>query len=1152
MPLKVSPAPRSWGTRFDSLTPPSPPRPSILHKISTAVNAGPDHSLDTQSTPSPIRTKEGKDAHDTSVFVGSLPTHVDHGELSRLLSEHLSSYARIKGIKIIRDSKGGICAFVQCESAAAAANIIQMMRRQPEPFMGKYLRYEQARVFKSLLISYRVPMQSAPANRLNCSQNSSSFKENVFELTPASDMRLLRPYGSKYVSILYNAEAHQYDQRMSLRHGVDTAASDFSANAAHVSTSAAEDMLLSPLCYDAETIYKLASFFGRVESCHSFRGNDKGNQYSYPPPHDAPRSTNMDLGCWEVKWERREDCCAAFTALRTVPHLTITWAHSLGTSPSPHGRPKAYSLSSLPSREFHSSIPQVTDVTTPSKGLLAASHMPSHLRTATYSTMSSEAGASTAAGTVGSPASSRHSSCSDGVNQDTSRPPATVESTGGTEEGDWTVVQPPFHSLPDPNLRSPTSLLVASPTQLSTSISSAKCHEGKRDVFMDALDRRNETKTQWGDSELSPLSPLSAQSVSSPTRWGDTAPFINALTKVDISPERASKEITRRFSFAENRTTSPLGLAISPDAYEGTPGDIHCSKTIRETTRPVPLSRMDPEPQNAESPLPPSLGYPIVSPGEGRVGKFGNAFGNKDGGGLRPVTIFAGGLEMYGPNAWDEAKVKSVFGKYGTILEVTVIKPGHKKSAFAFITYEDSPSASRAMAEEHNKVYDGRQIRVQPHRGVWGLGSRGRPFRNPARRGLASSSDLGFASLQSPFGFSSAAPGTSESDSNQHTGPTTPTPEPSLLANTISSQSSSVPTPAPAFPLPLSMMPPPGTVASTNYPAIPPAGYYAAPSPWFTPYSYVPFMPRYAPGHTVPVMPSSCSTATVNGDNIVYPPFTPYPAYPVYGHVEPPAEPSRQVHTPSSGGQQQPPLLPTGFLQGEQGLVAMYQPEALNQYMTSNNTQIRQLPGVPDLHQEGRQRSASTPTATAWPSYGYPSFYPAPPPGSMPPTPARAQSFPPPGYAVTMHNMGWYPHPSMNPSPSASHQQITPSVSRPTVHNPTPMNATSLSVSALFGTGPCSYNLPHGEANLSFRRRNRRYNTPSDSPHRYSDVRAQPGFRASGNYNRTYTPSVQHPGPSAAAPMSRIDEARSRNNAGEAGARGSVSSPAKFEESENC
>jgi hypothetical protein len=40
-----------------------------------------------------------------------------------------------------------------------------------------------------------------------------------------------------------------------------------------------------------------------------------------------------------------------------------------------------------------------------------------------------------------------------------------------------------------------------------------------------------------------------------------------------------------------------------------------------------------------------------------------------------PTTIFVGGLEMFGPNAWDEGKVRALFSKYGGIEAVKVIRP---------------------------------------------------------------------------------------------------------------------------------------------------------------------------------------------------------------------------------------------------------------------------------------------------------------------------------------------------------------------------------------------------------------------------------------------------------------------------------------------
>jgi hypothetical protein len=43
---------------------------------------------------------------------------------------------------------------------------------------------------------------------------------------------------------------------------------------------------------------------------------------------------------------------------------------------------------------------------------------------------------------------------------------------------------------------------------------------------------------------------------------------------------------------------------------------------------------------------------------------------------LDPTTIFVGGLEMFGPSAWDEEKVQNYFGKFGVVEHVKFIRPG--------------------------------------------------------------------------------------------------------------------------------------------------------------------------------------------------------------------------------------------------------------------------------------------------------------------------------------------------------------------------------------------------------------------------------------------------------------------------------------------
>ena len=45
----------------------------------------------------------------------SLPSNMDHVELTSMLSQHLSEHPQVKGIKVVRDSKGGACAFIQCQ-----------------------------------------------------------------------------------------------------------------------------------------------------------------------------------------------------------------------------------------------------------------------------------------------------------------------------------------------------------------------------------------------------------------------------------------------------------------------------------------------------------------------------------------------------------------------------------------------------------------------------------------------------------------------------------------------------------------------------------------------------------------------------------------------------------------------------------------------------------------------------------------------------------------------------------------------------------------------------------------------------------------------------------------------------------------------------
>ena len=43
---------------------------------------------------------------------------------------------------------------------------------------------------------------------------------------------------------------------------------------------------------------------------------------------------------------------------------------------------------------------------------------------------------------------------------------------------------------------------------------------------------------------------------------------------------------------------------------------------------------------------------------------------------IDPTSLFVGGLEMFGPGAWDEKKVENFFTRFGGLQSVKVVRPG--------------------------------------------------------------------------------------------------------------------------------------------------------------------------------------------------------------------------------------------------------------------------------------------------------------------------------------------------------------------------------------------------------------------------------------------------------------------------------------------
>ena len=66
---------------------------------------------------------------------------------------------------------------------------------------------------------------------------------------------------------------------------------------------------------------------------------------------------------------------------------------------------------------------------------------------------------------------------------------------------------------------------------------------------------------------------------------------------------------------------------------------------------------------------------PHRSMGPKTLGEKENPMMNRSDRELDPTTLFVGGLEMFGPGAWDEEKVKNFFARFGGLESVKVVRP---------------------------------------------------------------------------------------------------------------------------------------------------------------------------------------------------------------------------------------------------------------------------------------------------------------------------------------------------------------------------------------------------------------------------------------------------------------------------------------------
>ncbi|KAI0651992.1 hypothetical protein C8Q79DRAFT_71332 [Trametes meyenii] len=363
MPSKLSARERAWGTRYDTLEslPPSPPHSASAFRSNPTRKIFPKPD-DAPASPQAASAIQDTNLRDSSIFVGSLSANMEHTELTTRLSEHLSSHSRVQAVKVVRDSRGGVCAFIQCESPAAASELLHELQvHPPRPFCGRFLRFEVAKAFRTLLVSYRIPKQFMLTKPRR--DESDSRGESVENLGLPHALRIFRPHGTKHWCLAYDSEALDLSRDVSIGRAPDATGDVY------------DDLgvLINPLQYDEDNLRLLVSVFGPVESFEEQTpASDSGSltvSHATPTlstfssyPHNAPRSLGMSKSVWAVKWKDREDSVLALQTLRRIPHLTVSWAHhrqmpEISSPVSTLGQPSSMSLLSPPMHQRESCNP---------------------------------------------------------------------------------------------------------------------------------------------------------------------------------------------------------------------------------------------------------------------------------------------------------------------------------------------------------------------------------------------------------------------------------------------------------------------------------------------------------------------------------------------------------------------------------------------------------------------------------------------------------------------------------------------------------------------------------------------------------------------------------------------------------------------------
>lgn len=162
------------------------------------------------------------------------------------------------------------------------------------------------------------------------------------------------------------------------------------------------------------------------------------------------------------------------------------------------------------------------------------------------------------------------------------------------------------------------------------------------------------------------------------------------------SPRIHESHLTETELRTEEEETTPT---VDPSSLRSAPNPILTHR--RSMSNPIPRAHpsdddVPPTPELAMSPVTPrtpSLGhgfprtpmyasamplpeYPGEEKGADSAGRYTDrsSYYNRERD-VDPRTLFVGGLDTYGPNSWDEDKLRTLFERYGGVEDVKIIRP---------------------------------------------------------------------------------------------------------------------------------------------------------------------------------------------------------------------------------------------------------------------------------------------------------------------------------------------------------------------------------------------------------------------------------------------------------------------------------------------